>query len=55
MIDQLQSELTVHVKENTKRLDTYTILHRANRELEVSLDARQKNLVCIEFILYTCY
>uniref|UniRef100_A0A7M5XG43 Uncharacterized protein n=1 Tax=Clytia hemisphaerica TaxID=252671 RepID=A0A7M5XG43_9CNID len=43
-IDQLQSELTVHVKENTKRLDTYTVLHRANRELEVSLDARQKNL-----------
>ena len=45
MISKLQMELTQHVRENTKRLDTYTVLHQTNRDLEVDLDSRQKNLV----------
>jgi len=48
-IDRLQAELTNLVRENTKRLDTFTVLHQANRELEANLDSRQKNLVRLVF------
>ena len=43
-IDDLQSELTKLIRQNTKQLGMYTILHRENQKLEQQLDSRQKNL-----------
>ncbi|XP_057301359.1 cilia- and flagella-associated protein 44-like isoform X2 [Hydractinia symbiolongicarpus] len=43
-IDGLQTELTKLIRENTKRLDTYTIFHQEKKQLEHQLDSRQKNL-----------
>lgn len=43
-IDELQSQLTRLIRENTRRLDTYTTLLQERKQLEQKLDSRQKNL-----------
>jgi len=43
-IHRHQEELTRIIRENTKRLDTCTILLQENKQLEHQLDSRQKNL-----------
>jgi len=44
MIDGHQSELTKLIRENTRRLDSYTILLQKNKDLQNKLNSRQKNL-----------
>ena len=48
-IDAYKAKLTQVTRENTQRLDTYTVLLQEKKELEHQLDSRQKNLVCNNF------
>jgi len=43
-IDALQSKLTGLIRENTRRMDTYTTLLQERKHLEQKLDSRQKDL-----------
>merc|ERR1712048_1267581 len=43
-IDALQSKLTGLIRENTRRMDTYTTLLQERKHLEQKLDSKQKDL-----------
>ena len=50
-IDDAKTRLTQVTRENTRRLDTFTVLLEEKKRLERQLDSRQKNLVIFDFLL----
>lgn len=54
-IDSYKSKVTQLTRENTQRLDTYTVLLQEKKELEQMLNSRQKSLVGVENLSYPAF